>query len=304
MGELVPGLVHVAGNAVLDVLVRDAELGGEAADSWGANVQLLERPVEAALGGCGAATSYLLGKLGQRVQLNSNLGDDSWGALVRGWLEEAGVEFCGTPAAVTAVHVIALDRQGQRRSLYFTGEKVQWKRSLDGDTPEWFLASGYGRVDAGDLVEMREVFAKLRRRGVKVMFDPSPWFEGRISVEEMQELFGEVDCLVGTEGELRVWQEAEDPQELAVRILEMGPEIAVVKRGAEGAVFAESSGTKGWLPAQKVENANSVGAGDTFNGRLLCGLCQREGLRQAVGEAVRIASRVVGKGRGVLGAFE
>lgn len=304
MSELVPGLVHVAGNAVLDVLVRDVEPGGEAADSWGANVQLLERPVEGTLGGCGAATSYLLGRLGQRVQLNSNLGDDSWGALVRGWLEEAGVDICGTLAAVTAVHVIALDRKGQRRSLYFTGEKVQWKHSLDGDTPEWFLASGYGRVDAEDLVEMREVFAKLRQRGAKVMFDPSPWFEGRVSAEEMHGLFREVDCLVGTEGELRVWQEAQDSQELAVRILEMGPEIAVVKRGAEGAVFAESSGERGCLSAEKVENANSVGAGDTFNGRLLCGLCQREDLRSAVGEAVRIASRVVGKGRGVLGAFE
>ena len=59
----------------------------------------------------------------------------------------------------------------------------------------------------------------------------------------------------------------------------------------------------GWLSAEKVENANSVGAGDTFNGRLLFGLCQKEGLRQAVGEAVRIASRVVGNGKGVLGAF-
>ena len=46
----------MVGNAALDILVRDVEIAGAAAeDVWGANVDTLTRPVEAALGGCGAA---------------------------------------------------------------------------------------------------------------------------------------------------------------------------------------------------------------------------------------------------------
>lgn len=48
---VVKGLIEVASNAVLDVLVRDvAAPEGPARDGWGANVQVLAKPVELALG--------------------------------------------------------------------------------------------------------------------------------------------------------------------------------------------------------------------------------------------------------------
>lgn len=297
-------LVHIAGNAVLDVLVRDAEIGGEAADRWGSNVQLLENPVEATLGGCGAAPAFLLGRLGLRVRLNTNLGDDRWGEMVKSWLREGKVELYGSSFAATAVHVITLDREGKRRTFYFTGEKVAWRRSLEEEIPGWLLSSGYGKVDADDLTEMRRVFAGVRERGGQVMFDPSPWFAGRVKGEEMRKTWKSVDCLVATEDELRNWVEAGNVEVLADRVLELGPEIVAVKRGANGAVFAARDGTKGTLPAERVDRANSVGAGDTFNGRLLYGFCCGEGLEKSVGEALRMATNVVRNGRGVLGALE
>jgi len=297
-------LVHVAGNAVLDVLVRDAEIGGEAADRWGSNVQLLENPVEATLGGCGAAPAFLLGRLGLRVRLNTNLGDDCWGAVVKGWLREGCVELCGSSFTSTAVHVIALDRDRKRRSFYFTGEKLEWRRSLEEEIPGWLLASGYGKVDADDLAEMRQVFAAVRDRGGRVMFDPSPWFAGRVRIEEMREAWKSVDCLVATEEELRVWVEAGDAEDLAEQVLDLGPDTVVVKRGADGAAFAARNGVKGRLPTERIDRANSVGAGDTFNGRLLYGFYCREGLEKAVGESLHMATNAVRNGRGVLGALE
>ena len=66
------GIIHVAGNGAVDLLMRGADLGGgPALDRWdGRNVQLLDQPVETVLGGCGAAPAYLLGKLGAQVVLN------------------------------------------------------------------------------------------------------------------------------------------------------------------------------------------------------------------------------------------
>ena len=299
------GLVHVAGNAVVDVLVRDVEVGdGPALDSWGANVRFLARPVEAALGGGGAAAAYLLGRLGQRVALNSNVGRDSWGAVVGDRLGKARVELSPARPAATAVNVILLSPGGARRSFYYTGDKVDWRRSLEGETPEWLLASGYGQVDAGDLEALGEVFGALRRRGTRIAFDPSPWFEGKVAAGDMLRVWAQVDCLVATEEELAAWHGAAGSEELAIGLLEMGPERVVVKRGGEGAAYAGRGEGSGMLPTERIESANTVGAGDTFNARLLYGLCRGEALREALVAAVGLATRVARQGRGVLGALE
>lgn len=300
---VIKGSIHVASNAVLDVLVRDvATPGGPARDGWGANVQLLAKPVEVALGGCGAGPAYILGRLGQRVVLNANIGADSWGQLLRSWLLQ--VEVQPAPFAETAVHLILLSPEGRRSSFYYTGEKVAWERSLEAERPEWYLAAGYGKVDASDLEELGRVFAHLRRQGTRVMFDPGPWFKGRVSAPAMLALWSQVDCLVATEEELQTWHPAADAQRLAGQLLDLGPSQVVVKRGREGAVYAGKAEGLGSLPTTRVEGANTVGAGDTFNGRLVCGLCRGEGLEDAVQAALQLATQAVRQGRGVLGALD
>ena len=144
---VVPGLVHVVGNAALDILVRDVEIAGATAtDAWGANVDILARPVEAALGGCGAAPAYVLGRLGTSVVLNANIGGDAWGRMLAQWLEEVGVELMAPLDAATAAHVIALAPDGRRRSFYYTGPSVDWDRSLAAATREWLVVAGDGTV--------------------------------------------------------------------------------------------------------------------------------------------------------------
>ena len=300
---MVKGLIEVASNAVLDVLVRDvAAPDGPARDGWGANVQLLTKPVEVALGGCGAAAAYVLGRLGERVSLNTNLGADSWGQLLGSWLQGAGVQVRPSAFTDTAVHLIQLSPEGKRRSYYYTGEKVPWARSLEGSTPEWFLAARYGKVDAVDLEELGRIFAQLRQLGTKVVFDPGPWFKGRVEAPDMLALWSQVYCLVATEEELQAWHPAGDAQALAAQLLELGPAQVVVKRGKAGAVCADQRGVLA-LPTTPVEGGNTVGAGDTFNGRLVCGLCRGEKLEDAVRAALVLATQAVRQGRGVLGAF-
>jgi len=296
--------VHVAGNAVLDVLVRGAEQVESGGDTWSDNVQRLQQPVDAALGGCGAGAAYVLGALGQQVSLNANIGRDIWGGILRGWLEDVEVEVGGICAANTAVHVIALDGRGQRRSHYYTGEKVDWRASLEGAVPHYLLASGYGAIDAEDLRELAVLFSPLRRLGTRVAFDPSPWFAGRVQVSDMHMLWRDVDCLLGTEEELSFWQEADSAEELAERILDRGVETVVIKRGSEGAFYAARDGSQGHVPTEVIRAANSVGAGDSFNGRLVYGLCRQESLNDAVQAAAKLATDVVRNGRGALGAID
>ncbi|MFT5087599.1 MAG: sugar/nucleoside kinase (ribokinase family) [Planctomycetota bacterium] len=78
----------------------------------------------------------------------------------------------------------------------------------------------------------------------------------------------------------------------------------VVKRGPKGAFYAARDGSQGPVSVEEVSAANSVGAGDSFNGRLVYGLCRQENLSDAVFAAAQLATRVVQNGRGALGAIE
>ena len=298
--------VHVAGNSALDVLVRTpAGLPAEAADTWGANTLLLDDPIEVTLGGCGAAPAWVLGRLGNSVSLNTNIGGDGPGSLAASWLTGAGVSLVSAdpPPQATAVHVVQLDAAGGRRSAYYPGEKVEWQRSA-GEEPDWLLASGYGGVEGRDVDRLQELFAGARARGARVVFDPSPWFAGRVPAEQMLRLWGTIDGLVATEEELGHWLPAGSPDVLAGGALGAGPRWVVVKRGRRGALFADRVGEYGTVPAEPVSGTNSVGAGDTLNGRLVHGLSRGESLADAVAAAVELATNTVRNGRGVLGAFD
>ena len=297
--------ILVAGNSVLDVLVRDASgAQGVAQDAWEGNVQLLSRPVEAVLGGGGASAVSMLGRLGQSVALSSNLGCDAWATVLGGWFREASVEVLGSGAGATGVNVIHLTPEGRRQSSYFAGDRVDWRRKPAAFAPEWFFAPGYGAVGPDDGESLLDVFSRFRATGTQVMFDPSPWFANRIASADMHALWGQVSCLVGTEDELMFWMPESSIEKLATRLLECGPESVVIKRGAGGAYYAAAGGQCGHVPVEEVEHSNTIGAGDTFNGRLLFGLSQRESLPAAVVSATTLATRAVRNSRGVLGRSE
>ncbi|UCF72751.1 MAG: carbohydrate kinase family protein [Deltaproteobacteria bacterium] len=255
------------------------------------------------LGGNGGATAYLLGRLGEQVSLNSQVGTDALGTLVRGWLEEAGITLVGPPAKTTAVDVVMLSPRGKRRWVYYTGEKVVWKRSLEVSEAEWFFASGYGQVTSEDLRELVEVFEVFRSGGTKVVFDPGPWFFATVRREEMLLAWQQVDCLIGTEAELSTWHSYKTVEELIEQLLDQGPNQVVVKRAGAGAAFGGRNQGIASLPTERVKAANTVGVGDTFNAGLLHGLCRGETLEKAVRIGLRLATQAVKKGRGVLGAL-
>jgi sugar/nucleoside kinase (ribokinase family) len=298
-------MIHVVGNSVLDIPLRYApQWSNDTADAWTTqNVHFLQNPVGGVLGGCGAATAYVLGKLGQAVSLNTQLGDDPFGQVIRAWLDDAGVEVVGSSAEYTAVNVIPLGEDGSRRSLYYTGSKIGWdvSRSVVCDI---FFASGYGLVDASDISVLTQVFQHMQAQGRKVVFDPGPWFMMRSDEKEMYQAWASVDVLVGTQDELNTWAQVDDVAGLCYTLRDLGPQCVVVKQGADGASFCGGEGLVEHVATKRVQQAYTVGAGDTFNAGLLYGLGKGDDLKQSVECAVDLATKAVQSGRGALGAFD
>lgn len=299
-------MIHVAGNSVVDVLVHGAEgAWGPAEDAWTSdNVHFLDEPPTAVLGGNGGASAYLLGRLGELVSLNTQIGSDPFGGILRQWMASAGVRLVGPTASSTAVNLIPVSPRGERRSIYYTGEQVNWRRSLDVLDVDWFYASGYGQVSAEDLRELTSVFQTFRARGTGIAFDPGPWFFAAASREEILASYREVDCLIGTESELSTCHPVDGVEQLVEALLSCGPERVVVKRGGAGAAFGQRGHRAELVPVEPVEGRNTVGAGDTFNAGLLCGICHSKSLGDAVRIGLRLAGRAVRQGRGVMGAVD
>ena len=298
--------VHIAGNTALDLLVRDvpSEMGAAIDDFGAGNTHFLDGPVESVLGGQGGGTALALGRLNRRVTLNTQIGNDAFGSVLRSRLGEANVDVISPPSPSTAVNVILLDAEGLRRSFYFRGERVDFLFSRDQTSSKWFFVGGHGGMVPEDIELLGDCFKAFRARGTEVAFDIGPWFGGMVTPENMYALWQDVDCLLGTESELSVWASDAKEGELVERLLDLGPDRVVVKRGAEGAAFGGAGEAVLSLPTEPVHGANTTGAGDTFNAALLHGLCSDQALSEAVEFAIRLATKVVKKGRGIQGAFE
>ena len=87
---------------------------------------LTEGPAVTLAGGAGWP-AYLLARLGHPVQLNTRLGRDLFGTLLRDRLAGAGVEVVGPDAAATAVSVIAAAEGGLRSGFVYPGEPIDWR---------------------------------------------------------------------------------------------------------------------------------------------------------------------------------
>ena len=84
------------------------------------------------------------------------------------------------------------------------------------------------------------------------------------------------------------------PEETVAGWLDAATSLVAITRGADGAHIHTRNGRID-VPARKVEVVDTVGAGDSFNGGLLHGLC-RAGL---LGKELRSARQLDAVGRGV-----
>jgi fructokinase len=86
------------------------------------------------------------------------------------------------------------------------------------------------------------------------------------------------------------WIEGDRPSEvLAAELLARGPKVVVITEGATGAT-AYTGREELFVPARKVEVADTVGAGDTFNAAILASLHRQGKLSKA---AIAAADRAM-----------
>lgn len=265
--------VTVIGPAIIDVLAQPVdrrvfETGSQPADA-----------IRMSFGGNALNEAVVLSRLGERVQLLSNLGTDEAGDRVRAFLEKNGIDCAGLilqEGVPTAVNLVLVDRQGERHFITDPGSTL---RRLDLPDLEPRLDNLAHIVSFSSLfvsplltiAKTRELFRRIKERDRLLLVDMTKAKHGE-TLDDLQQLLPCIDVLVPNQEEARLLTGESDPLRSLHRLVKAGVGIAVVKCGADGCLVA--AGGRTWqIPAvPDTACVDTTGAGDAFAAGFLAGL--------------------------------
>ena len=252
-------------------------------------------------GGKGANAAVAAARLGAGVAMLGRVGEDAFGAGLVKNLRENGVDaehVEASPDAPTGSAFITVTPDGENAIVVSPGAN----RSFGPDEVD--RAAGALR-EAGVLVAQLEVPVEAVGRAASIVTDGGGRFLLNLApAREVPEgLLRLCDPLVVNEHEARflLGGGTRDPEELARKLLDLGPRSAVVTLGASGAVLAAGGTTHGF-PAPEVEVVDTTGAGDAFVGALAARLAGGASLEEAAPYAV-LAGAVAVTREGAQGAL-
>ena len=253
-------------------------------------------------GGKGANQAVAAARMGGRTAMVGQVGDDMFGPQLLDGLRESGVDVSGVAVAegeTSGIAVIGIDSSAQNRIVQVLGAN-----STCGPAQVAAVASALEDAQALMLqleapVEVSLAAAReAKAKGKTVILDPGPV---RPFPEELLQLADvitpnetEAEALVGFPVYAREGggvDSSQPAERAAAELLRRGAGTAIIKLGAEGAVFATGwQGDESAFPARfmgrqtafPVEAVDTVAAGDAFNGALAVALAEGRRLENAV----------------------
>lgn len=229
-----------------------------------------------------------IARLGGRAALVSGTGTDFFGRYLRGVAEGEGIDLRGLgriDAPSTLGFVSVEDGEPQ---FTFYGEGTADALVTPADVPDALLDET-AILHVGSIALLRGTTPdavvgaceRLRRRAL-ISFDPNlrpglvrdePAYRARLD-----RVVALADLVKVSAADLGWWMPGRTPLEAAAELLDRGPALVVITRGADGLLAARwgAADTIGSieLPTFRVPVADTVGAGDSFNGGLLTRLAE------------------------------
>jgi 5-dehydro-2-deoxygluconokinase len=239
----------------------------------------------------GTATNVAVGaaRLGRRSAVLTKVGADGFGAFVRQAMSAYGVDpsYVGTsPDLQTPVVFCALNPPADPPLLFYRQPIAPDLRLRHTDVP-WdvvrdvplFWVTGTGvSMDPARQTQLDMLAHRGRpdsRQGRFTVLDldwrPMFWPSPRAAHREYMRMLQHVTVAVGNRDEVEVAVGTRDPEEGAQRLLDLGVELALVKKGADGVLVATQDSMT-TVPPILVEVVCGLGAGDAFGACLSHGL--------------------------------
>ncbi len=271
-------------------------------------VKLAEvRTFAKSLGGSATNVAVAAARLNHPSAVITRVGDDAFGPYVRSALEEFGVDtrYVGTdpelrtPLAFCEIHPpddfpILFYREPKAPDMNLTVEDLDFD-AISAAPLFWITGTGLS-----DEPSRTATLAALEGRpaGITVFdldYRPMLWKSEEEAGNCYREALRNATVAVGNQAEVEVAVGTGDPFEASQALLEMGLDLAIVKRGPEGVLARTKDGVAEASPI-RVDVVNGLGAGDAFGGALchalLSGWDPERTIRYANAAGAIVASRL------------
>jgi 5-dehydro-2-deoxygluconokinase len=250
---------------------------------------------DAYVGGCPTNISVGTRRLGLRSALLTAVGEDEVADFVLAFLQREGVETRFIPRKAgrrTSAVIMSIQPPDKFPLTFYRDNCADRALDLDDvrgapvDRTSVVVVTGTGL--GYEPSRSATIFAAERARasGARVVVDidyrAGEWASAAHFGVHMRALLRFAQLAVGTDEELRAATGEEDSTTAARRLVELGLEALILKRGGEGAIVFRPGHDPVVVPAFRIEVLNVLGAGDAFASGLLYGWLQGWTLERAV----------------------
>jgi 5-dehydro-2-deoxygluconokinase len=259
------------------------------------------------LGGSPTNVAVAAARLGARAAVITKVGDDPFGPYVRAALRGFGVDdrWVGTHPALRTPVVFCEIFPPDDFPLLFYREPQAPDMTIAPDELDldairearvfWTTGTGLSAEPsrAATLAALEE---RSEVRGVTVHdLDHRPIFWGDEDAGEWaRRALAHATVAVGNRDEVEVAVGTREPDEAAEALLDVGVQLAVVKRGPDG-TLARTRGERVEVPPVPVDVVCGLGAGDAFGGALVHGLLAGWPLERTIRLANAAGAHVAGQ---------
>ena len=234
------------------------------------------------LGGSPTNVAVAAARLGHRAAVVTKVGDDGFGLYVREALEAFGVDtrFVGTDPELRTPVVFCEIYPPDRFPLLFYREPKAPDLNITRDELD---LEAIGRVPILWTTGMAlsaepsrtATLAALEAARGRTIHDldhrAHAWKDPAGARPAAARALRHAQVVVGNIDEVEMATGEREPDRAAERLLELGPDLAIVKQGPRG-TLARSKDERIEVPAVEIEVVNGLGAGDAFGGALVHGL--------------------------------
>tara|TARA_B100000959_G_C14912487_1_gene595750 strand:+ start:394 stop:1305 length:912 start_codon:yes stop_codon:yes gene_type:complete len=227
-------------------------------------------------GGPAATAMATLARLGVSTRMVSRVGEDADGDFLCNQLAQFGVDVSGIQRGKGASRVagVFVDAASGDRGFLSTPEDVAPLDAADIHADQ-FAGAQILHLDDADAAGLAA--ARLAREaGQRVVFD------GTWQSDLLGEFLPLVEAAIVSDFFARHWMPQAPPEEILRALLAAGADVAVLTRGASGAVAATASQSLIEVPAFAVDVVDTTGAGDAFHGGYIYGMLQNWPLAQTL----------------------
>ena len=252
----------------------------------------------------GSPTNMSVGarRLGVNSALLTGLGEDPVGDFILHFLEQEGVEtryIVRKPGHRTSAVVLGIEPPDKFPLVYYRDNCADIEITIDdvlaAPVQDVQVVEFAGTNLSKDPSRSATIFAAelAQRSGAKVVLDidfrPDQWYDPRAFGVAIRSVLRNVNVVIGTQDEINAAM-LTDPAQMTLthsqvsdtrvegdidaairRLLELGPEAVIEKRGDEGARVHLRDGQAIDAPGFPVEVYNILGAGDAFGAGFLYG---------------------------------